>query len=958
MEVKNSISKFVEYTQSLEGDEKGEAQVFLDRFFQAFSHQGYKEAGAKLEHRVRRKDKATAFADLVWAPRLLLEMKKRGANLHRHYDQMRDYWYDVYPKPKYAILCNFDEFWIYDFFTQSEPVDKILVEDLTRRYTALNFMFPEEKKPLFKNDMEFVSRAAASKVADVFNSLVRRDEDRFVAQRFILQCVFSMFAEDFDLLPRGLFTELVDECKEGSSSYDLFGALFKQMNNPKMARGGRFKNVDYFDGGLFAQIDSIDLTNNELNLLAEAASEDWSKVQPPIFGALFEGSMGKEDRHALGAHFTYEADIKKIVRPTIEIPWKELIEKAKTLKELIDLRQQMTEFKVLDPACGCGNFLYVAFRELRRLEMLLLQKVHDNFKAKARQKVGISSRLKLNQFYGIDISLFAVELAKVTMMLAKEQSIKETKELFTKGQYAMEIDFEKALPLDNLDNNIICDDALFCQWPRVEAIIGNPPYQSKNKMQQEFGPAYVNKVREKYKDVPGHADYCVYWFRRAHDELDTNKRAGLVGTNTIRQTYSRKGGLDYIVKNDGTIVEAVSSQPWSGDAVVHVSIVNWIKGEHRGPKVIIEEIGQKGKTTLTKDEVDHINSSLSAKIDVSEAKSLEINACSDACYQGQTHGHKSFLLSPEEAGEMFVASNMNREIVFPYLIADELLRTNPPAPQRFVIDFHPCDMLKAAKYKKPYERVKFNVLPTRQEAADKEAKRNEEALKENPKARTNRHHANFLRRWWLLSYPREELINKIVTTNRYIVCGQVTKRPIFEFVSSEIRPNAALIVFPLEDDYSFGILQSNIHWLWFKARCSTLKEDYRYTSNTVFDSFPWPQSPNFSDVKRVAEASVALREFRKEIMQQNGWSLRELYRNLETPGDNPLRDMHIALDNAVMKAYGMKKNADPLNFLFSLNHKLAESELKEKEIVGPGLPPCVTNPKQFITEDSVGVLGS
>jgi hypothetical protein len=207
------VNKFVEYVHLLDGDEKGEAQVFLDRFFQAFGHKGYKEAGADLEHRIRKNDKGTSFADLVWGQRLLFEMKKRGEKLQRHYDQMRDYWHDVYPKPKYAILCNFDEIWIYDFYTQSEPVDKLKTIDLPRRYTALNFMLKEEKKPLFQNDKENVSRAAANKVVTVFNSLIERGENRDAAQRFILQCVFCLFSEDFDLLPRGLFTELIQECR-------------------------------------------------------------------------------------------------------------------------------------------------------------------------------------------------------------------------------------------------------------------------------------------------------------------------------------------------------------------------------------------------------------------------------------------------------------------------------------------------------------------------------------------------------------------------------------------------------------------------------------------------------------------------------------------------------------------------------------------------------------------------
>jgi len=949
-----AIGKFVEYANTLDGDEKGEAQVFLDRLFQAFGHQGYKEAGATLERRVRRKNKATAFADLVWEPRLIIEMKKRGENLVRHYDQMRDYWHDIYPKPKYAILCNFDEFWIYDFFAQSEPVDKVLLEDFQRRHLALNFMLPEEKKPLFQNDMEFVSREAANKIAQVFNSIVDRGTDRETAQRFILQCVFSLFSEDFDLLPKGFFTEIIQECQDGASSYDLFGALFNQMDNPKKAKGGRFIQISYFNGGLFAQIDPIDLNRDELKLLADAASEDWSKVQPPIFGSLFEGSMGKEDRHALGAHFTYEADIKKIVRPTIEKFWKNRIEKANTLKELRAIRDEMKDFKVLDPACGCGNFLYVAFMEMRRLEVILLQKVYDNF-TRARSSMAITSRLRPNRYFGIDINPFAVELAKVTLVLAKEQSIRETEQLVAEGHLYQDFDFDKALPLDNLDKNIVCDDALFCKWPEADAIIGNPPYQSKNKMQQELGAAYVNQVRSKYRDVPGRADYCVYWFRRAHDELKKNGRAGLVGTNTIRQNYSREGGLDYIVENGGTITEAVSSQPWSGDAAVHVSIVNWIKGKQKGKKRLIEEIGTRGNTNLIKTDLKSINSSLSSKIDLSSAKQIRAYASSEACYQGQTHGHAGFLLSLEEAQKFIDINVKYNSVIFPYLTADELFRSKPPGPQRCVIDFHPLDVISASKFKKPFKRIEKLVLPTRQESADQEATRNREVRKNNPQARINRHHEHFLNKWWLLSYPREDLISKIKNVDRYIACGQVTKRPIFDFVSSSIRPNAALIVFPLDDDYSFGLLQSIFHWEWFKGKCSTLTERYRYTSNTVFDTFPWPQKPTLPQARAVAKTALELRAFRNEIMDDNDFCLRDIYRSLDTPGVNPLRDKHAALDEAVMKAYGIKQKDDPLKFLLDLNLELAKKESEGALLVGPGLPPCVKDIEEFITNDCVQV---
>lgn len=952
----NNINKFVEYVRTLKGDEKGEAQVFCDRLFHAFGHAGYKEAGAELEFRVKAKGKTTKFADLLWRPRLLLEMKKRGEQLEKHYQQAFEYWLELVPqRPKYVVLCNFDEFWVYDFDLQlREPVDRVKLEELPARFTALNFLFPENRQPLFNNNKIDVTRTAADKVAQVFNRLVERGEKVETAQRFILQCVVALFAEDIDLLPRGLFTEFLEVCQTNrESSYDLIGGLFRQMGSNRPApKDSRYRDVSYFNGGIFSTIEPIALTRSEIDLLLAAAAERWSKVEPAIFGTLFESSMGKAERHALGAHYTSEADIQKVVLPTIIRPWRERIEAANTLKDLLALRLELLDFKVLDPACGSGNFLYVAYRELKRLEAQLLTKIHENF-SRAANAIGTMSLVKTSQFYGIDIKRFAVELAKVTLMLAKKLALDEENHLLQTAQMNLALELDRALPLDNLDGNIRCDNALFCEWTKADAIIGNPPYQSKNKMQQEYGAVYVRRVRAEYPGVPGRADFCVYWFRRAHDELKPNGRAGLVGTNTIRQNYSREGGLDYIVGNGGTITEAVSTQVWSGDAVVHVSIANWIKGEQPGKKKLFTQVGDDKNSPWEIAELDTINSALSAKFDVTQAKKLSINANSDACYQGQTHGHEGFLLTPNEAAAMIRQSKSNSEVIFPYLIGDDLLSEKPPLPQRYVIDLHPRDVLAASKYAIPLNRIKELVLPTRQATAKEEEERNSEALKDNPKAKVNRHHQNFMAKWWLLSYPRPELIQKISNLSRYIACSRVTKRPVFELVDFRIRPSDALQVFPLSDDYSFGILQSNLHWAWFTARCSTLTARFRYTSDTVFDSFPFPQSPTLAQAKKVAAAAVNLRQLRRKVMTENQWSLRELYRTLDLPGDNPLRKAQAELDAAVREAYGMKAKDDPLKFLLELNFEVADRETKSLPVVAPGLPPVVKNPSEFITDDCV-----
>ncbi|MGV3518545.1 type IIL restriction-modification enzyme MmeI [Luteitalea sp.] len=312
-DTRDRIRDFVAYGRSLDGYEKGEAQVFCDRLFQAFGHRGYKEAGASLEFKVKRLGRGGGFADLLWRPRVLLEMKSRGEKLQKHYQQAFDYWLNAVPdRPRFVVLCNFDEFWIYDFNNQlHEPVDRITLGDLADRYEAFNFLFPDDEPPLFNNDRVAVTREAADNVAQVFKALVARGESRERAQRFILQCVVAMFSEDFDLLPKGLFSELLRDCANGESSYDLIGSLFRQMNTEVAARGGRFKQVRYFNGGLFNTIDPLELKPDELLLLTMAASMRWSQVAPPVFGTLFQSSMDAGQRHAYGAHFTSEADIQK-----------------------------------------------------------------------------------------------------------------------------------------------------------------------------------------------------------------------------------------------------------------------------------------------------------------------------------------------------------------------------------------------------------------------------------------------------------------------------------------------------------------------------------------------------------------------------------------------------------------------------------------------------------------------
>ena len=965
------LTDFVTWVRAnIKGDEKGEAQVFLDRLFRAFGHAGVKEAGATLEERIKKEGgKGTTFADLVWKPVVLIEMKKRGEDLTRHYRQAFDYWTRLVPgRPRYVILCNFDELWVYDFDTQMDaPLDRVKVAELATRWGALGFLFPKPEKPIFGNDQVAVTRKAADQLADCFNKLTHVHRlggmiDPTEAQRFILQMMVALFAEDIGMLPRLMMAQLLESCKTKQDSRDLIGGLFEAMNTKDKTPDDRYHGVDYFNGGLFAQPARVALKMDELDLLKAAAKEDWSKVRPEIFGTLFEHSLGKTQRHAYGAHFTHPTDIMKIVGPTIVEPWRKVIEEADTLTRLRALWQRMQDYTVLDPACGSGNFLYIAYRELKRLEARIFERlaeVSGSYDASQRVFGFVSAR----QFYGLDINPFAVELAKVTMMIARKLAIDE-----------LHIT-EHALPLDNLDGNFKIGDALIddmgnpAQWPKADVIIGNPPFLGAKLLKPERGPDYVNAVRRAYPEVPGMADYCVYWFRKACDQLPVCTaddpvagRAGLVGTQNIRNNQSRVGGLDHVVKT-ATIVEAVDNQPWSGEANVHVSIANWVKTKdslllpsrrrlwHKSKLRIGTSLLGFKDTDQSRYDPDFtdcviINSALSNEEDLSKSSALKCNTAPQRCFTGQMIGHEGFLVGQSQANSLTIHSDRSEHssnIIFPYLNGREFL-TGEGTTDRFVIDFGQRDQFEAARHESAFEWVRQSVLPDRERKV-------KEGKAEDGTARP--HHKQFLIRWWQLSFSRPELISQIERSARFIVCSRVTKRPIFVFVSPLIRPGDALSCFTFDDDYSFGILQSNPHWQWFIAKCSKLTERFRYSPESIFDTFPWPQSPAVAQIDAVAAAGREVRRVRADALTKIKGGLRAVYRTLELPGKNPLKDAHAALNAAVLAAYGFSPKADLLAQLLALNLDVSRREQAAEPVTAPGIPPGYPDPARLVTDDCI-----
>lgn len=324
-----------------------------------------------------------------------------------------------------------------------------------------------------------------------------------------------------------------------------------------------YAGTPYANGSLFARPARVHLEREEVELLRQACDSSWRKVEPAIFGALLQGALGRERQWALGAHYTAEADILKIVLPTVVEPWRERIAACRTVADVQEAQDALMRYVVLDPACGSGNFLYVAYRELRRIEAELRRRARDMRRsAGLREQETLAVYFPLTNVKGIELDPFAVQRARVTMWMGHKLAVDE-----------LDLE-ERVLPLVDL-SGILRGDALNLEWPRADAIIGNPPYHGTKFLRGELGDQYVDWLKSEFKI--GVKDYAVYWFRKTHDHLFADGRAGLVATNSIREGRNRTAALEYLSANDGVITNAVSNQAWPGEANVHVSIVNWVK---------------------------------------------------------------------------------------------------------------------------------------------------------------------------------------------------------------------------------------------------------------------------------------------------------------------------------------------------------------------------------------------
>jgi type II restriction/modification system DNA methylase subunit YeeA len=851
------------------------------------------------------------FADVWRRDRFAFEYKTKGKypDLMAAYRQLLLYKEDL-DNPPILAACDISNFEIHIAFTGYKTrVERFTNSDIrtvsTRELLDLVLRDPEQLRPADR--AETVTEEAAARFAQVAQMLERRG---FAPERiapFFMKLVFAFFAEDMRLLPGNLMTQHLEASIFAPQEFpDRMRALFHTMNT-----GGYFglARVPRFNGGLFANDDVLPLTVDEIQFLAAAAKLDWREVEPAIFGTLFERSLDPSKRAQLGAHYTSKDDILLIVEPVLMQPlrreWAEVKTEIEALRPewevaegitrqrlqnrmenpLFDFLERLGKVRVLDPAAGSGNFLYVALKQLKDLEKEVL--VYSTGVGLTKPELSVSPA----QLYGIEVNPFAAELAQIVVWIGYLQwlqanGLPEVKE-----------------PIIQALDNIQCRDAILevdeqgrpsePEWPNVDVIIGNPPFLGGNKIRKELGDQTVEALFKLYEGrVPAFADLVCYWFERARAfiEIEKVQRAGLLATNSIRGGVNRRV-LEHI-KETGDIFMAWDDRPWILDgANVRVSMIGF---DNRSEK----------QHVFNDQLVININPDLTSTNDLTSAKILLENK--DFCFYGsQQKG--SFDITPAMAWELLGASNTfgldNRDVVKKGINGVQILRRTD---ESWVIDFGiDTPLEKAALYEAPFEYIRRVVYPERQ-------------------YRTEKRQRDF---WWLHARPSPRYREVLKRQNRYIASPALAKHRVFVWLDSAILADHAVIVYARDDDYFIGVLQSKLHTLWALQLGTSLEDRPRYTPSTTFETFPFPWAPGHepTDDPRVPAIAAAARDL---VLVRDAWLAGEGYpelpivkrtlTNLYNARADWLDEAHRQLDAAVCDAYGWPHDLDDEEILARL----------------------------------------
>ena len=900
------------------------------------------------EKGARKDSGGDGWADVWKRERFAWEYKSQGKDLDAAFQQLRQYALAL-ENPPLLIVSDMRRFRIHTNFTNSvSQVHEFTLHDLDdpATFTKLKWAFSDPERLRPGQTRQTVTEQAAAKFADLAQELRDAGHDRQAVARFVIRLAFCMFAEDTKLLPDELFRRMLEQTRRRPARFQAQATtLFATM-----ASGGEFgvDDVPWFNGGLFDDdCAALPLDRRSIELVRDAARLDWSEVDPSILGTLFERGLDPDKRSQLGAHYTDADKIMRIVQPVIVRPWLAEWERAKALiahemaqvdqageggrrrqraeRVLREFLGRLRAFRVLDPACGSGNFLYLALRELKDLEHRVQLDAHALGLGRQFPSIGPAS------VKGIEINPYAAELARASVWIGEIQWMQRNG-----------FGLNRRPILDHLES-IECRDAVLTadgrepDWPEADVVIGNPPFLGGNRLVANLGEDYVSQMLATYAGrVSGAADLVSYWFAKAGTQVATGKakRAGLVATNSIRGGANRRA-LE-VATDTLRIFDAWSDEPWVVDgAAVRVSLICFAATDDDSV------LGAR----LDGDAVDQIFTDLTARaghagVDLTGVQRLRENF--GVAFRGDEKGGPFDIAGNQAREWLCLPANpngrANSDVLRPWMNGLDL---NRRPSGKWIVDFGwTMSEGDAALYEEPFQWVKERVYPAYADTVKGQRK---------PRRKY----------WWRHARPYPEMRQALSGLPRYIATTRHAKHRLFVWCDSRVCPDSALIAIARDDDTTFGILHSRFHELWSLRLGTSLEDRPRYTPTTTFQTFPFPEglTPDIpaadyaADPRAIAIAQAArnLVQLRDRWLNPPEWvdwidepspnypkrpvptpaaPLQQLKRrtltNLYNQRPQWLADAHADLDAAVAAAYGWPADIpddDSLQELLTLNRQ-------------------------------------
>ncbi len=902
-------SRAIEFSKEWENDfnEHAEAKSFMDAFFNVFGIP--RRRVATFEQSVKKEDGRQGFIDLLWKGTILIEFKSRGKNLEKAHSQAKDYFPGIKDSdlPKFILVCDFENFRLYDL--EEDTTVEFKLSELVKNVQHFGYLLGYQKKVYKEQD------PANIKAAELMGKLHDRlKEIGYVGhplEIYLVRILFCLFAEDTTIFNKQQFQEFIEQrtSEDGSDLAGRLQELFQVLNTPKE---NRFTNLDqqladfeYVNGKLFEEIlPTASFDSKMRQALLDCCYLDWSKISPAIFGSMFQSVMNPKERRNLGAHYTSETNILKLIKPLfLDDLWKEFESVKDNRNKLQDFHQRLSTLKFLDPACGCGNFLVITYRELRLLEMAILKALRKS--GQAVLNVSDIIWLDVDMMHGIEFEEFPARIAEVAMWLIDHQMNMQISNEF--GQYFVRLPLKKSA-------KIVHGNALQIDWETVVAkdelsfILGNPPF---------IGAMWLNsEQRDDVKNVMGNInkygvlDYVSCWYIKAAEYIEnTSIKVAFVSTNSISQGEQVGILWSYLFNKFRLKIHfAHRTFKWNnearGNAAVHCVIIGFANFDTNN-KLIFEYENVKGIAHETK--AKNINQYL---IDAPKLLILpRNNPISDVprmTWGSQPRDGGHFIFSEQEYLDLINKDAEIRKYLRLYLGGRELINNQ----KRY------CLWLKDVE---PSELKKFPIILERIALVRK--------FRLESVAKSTQNFANTPSLFaQIAQLDSNYLAIPEVSSERrkYIPIGFLTK-DVIASNKLQMLPNATLFL--------FGILTSEMHMSWVRNICGRLKSDFSYSNSLVYNNYPFPENPTEKQIKAIETAAQRVLDARAEFPNS---SLADLYDPLTMPPT--LVKAHNDLDKAVDLAYRPQPftgEANRMVFLFELYEKYTADLFTEKKVKKP-----------------------